>query len=113
MLKLYRMQARMNDNGCGGIAVTAEGHRKEGSGVRSGGRIILHLDRNAFYCSVHEAEEPERYAGKPIAVAGSVEERRGVIVTSSYAARRMGVRTGMTFRQGLKACPQLIIIPPD
>lgn len=93
--------------------MTAEGHRKEGSGVRSGGRIILHLDMNAFYCSVHEAEEPERYAGKPIAVAGSVEERRGVIVTSSYAARRMGVRTGMTVRQGLKACPQLIIIPPD
>jgi len=82
-----------------------------GNGGR--GRVILHIDMNAFYCSVHEAEEPERYAGKPIAVAGSVEERRGVIVTSSYAARARGVRTGMTVRQGLKACPELIIIQPD
>ena len=82
-----------------------------GNGGR--GRVILHIDMNAFYCSVHEAEEPERYAGKPIAVAGSVEERRGVIVTSSYAAREKGVRTGMTVRQGLKVCPELIIIRPD
>jgi DNA polymerase-4 len=86
-------------------------HQRENGGRK--GRIILHIDMNAFYCSVHEAEEPERYAGKPIAVAGSVEERRGVIVTSSYAARERGVRTGMTVRQGLKACPELIVIRPD
>lgn len=89
----------------------AGGGRGAESGARA--RIILHIDMNAFYCSVHEAEEPERYAGKPIAVAGSVEERRGVIVTSSYAARARGVRTGMTVRQGLKACPELIVIRPD
>ncbi|AJY73363.1 DNA polymerase IV [Paenibacillus beijingensis] len=77
------------------------------------GRVILHLDMNAFYCSVHEAEHPEQYKGKPTAVAGSVELRKGVIVTCSYAARAFGVKTGMTVRQGLKACPQLIIIQPD
>ncbi|WP_274650091.1 DNA polymerase IV [Paenibacillus humicola] len=77
------------------------------------GRVILHLDMNAFYCSVHEAEEPELYRGKPTAVAGSVELRKGIIVTSSYAARAKGVRTGMTVRQGLQACPDLILIKPD
>jgi DNA polymerase-4 len=76
-------------------------------------RIILHIDMNAFYCSVHAAEEPERYGGKPTAVAGSVELRRGILVTSSYEARAMGVRTGMTVRQALKACPELILISPD
>jgi len=86
---------------------------KQRSSGGKGGRVILHLDMNAFYCSVHEAEQPELYAGKPIAVAGSVEERRGVIVTSSYAARARGVRTGMTVRQGLKVCPELIVIQPD
>lgn len=77
------------------------------------GRVILHVDMNAFYCSVHEAEEPERYRGKPTAVAGSIELRKGVIVTSSYAARSLGIRTGMNVRQALRMVPHLIIIQPD
>lgn len=77
------------------------------------GRVILHMDMNAFYCSVHEAVQPELYKGKPLAVSGSVELRRGVIVTSSYAARSRGVRTGMLVKQALKLCPGLIVIQPD
>jgi len=77
------------------------------------GRVILHVDMNAFYCSVHEAEEPELYRGKPTAVAGSVELRKGVIVTCSYAARALGIRTGMNVRQALRLYPDLIIIQPD
>jgi DNA polymerase-4 len=77
------------------------------------GRVILHIDMNAFYCSVHEAEEPALYKDKPIAVAGSVELRRGIIVTSSYAARDKGVKTGMQVREALKLCPELILLQPD
>ncbi|WP_028562515.1 DNA polymerase IV [Paenibacillus pinihumi] len=77
------------------------------------GRVILHLDMNAFYCSVHEAEEPARYKGVPTAVAGSVELRKGIIVTSSYAARKRGVKTGMTVREGMRHCPELVLIKPD
>lgn len=77
------------------------------------GRVILHVDMNAFYCSVHEAEEPEKYKNRPTAVAGSVELRKGVIVTCSYTARKMGISTGMTVSQGLKKCPSLIVIQPD
>jgi len=77
------------------------------------GRVILHIDMNAFYCSVHEALEPEKYKGKPIGVAGSVELRKGIVVTSSYAARARGVKTGMQVREALKVCPELIIIQPN
>lgn len=77
------------------------------------GRVILHVDMNAFYCSVHEAEEPERYRGQATAVAGSVELRKGVIVTCSYTARGMGIRTGMNVRQALKIYPDLILIQPN
>jgi DNA polymerase-4 len=77
------------------------------------GRVILHTDMNAFYCSVHEAVEPDKYRGKPIAVAGSVELRKGIVVTSSYAARSRGVKTGMQVREAFKVCPDLIIIQPD
>lgn len=77
------------------------------------GRVILHTDMNAFYCSVHEALEPVKYRGKPIAVAGSVELRKGIVVTSSYSARSRGVKTGMQVREAFKVCPDLIIIQPD
>jgi DNA polymerase-4 len=77
------------------------------------GRVILHIDMNAFYCSVHEAVEPEQYKGKPTAVAGSVELRKGIIVTCSYAARARGIKTGMQVGQALKQCPELILIRPD
>jgi len=77
------------------------------------GRVILHIDMNAFYCSAHEAAEPEKYRGKPIAVAGSPELRKGVVVTSSYPARERGVRTGMTVREAKRLCPELILIAPD
>jgi DNA polymerase IV len=77
------------------------------------GRVVLHIDMNAFYCSVHEAVDPEAYKGKPSAVAGSVELRRGIVVTSSYAARAKGVRTGMQVREALRLCPELLLISPD
>jgi DNA polymerase IV len=76
-------------------------------------RFILHIDMNAFYCSVHSAEQPELYQGKATGVAGSVELRKGILVTSSYEARARGVRTGMTVRQALQLCPELILIAPD
>lgn len=77
------------------------------------GRVILHVDMNAFYCSVHTAEDPAKYQGKPTAVAGSVELRKGIVVTSSYEARNRGVKTGMLVREALQKCPNLILISPD
>lgn len=77
------------------------------------GRVIVHVDMNAFFCSCHEAIEPEKYKGKPTAVSGSVEQRRGIVVTSSYEARKLGVRTGMTVQMALRHCPKLILIQPD
>jgi len=77
------------------------------------GRVILHIDMNAYFCSVHEAVEPDKYRGKSNAVAGNEDDRRGVIVTCSYAARSKGIRTGMIVSQAKKLDPELIIINPD
>lgn len=77
------------------------------------GRVILHIDMNAFYCSVHAAHEPALYAGKPTAVSGSVEKRKGIIVTCSYEARHKKVKTGMSVKEALRYCPELILITPD
>lgn len=43
-------------------------------------RAILHIDCNKFYASVECLHRPE-IRDKPVAVGGSAEERRGIILT--------------------------------
>jgi DNA polymerase-4 len=76
------------------------------------GRVILHVDMNSFYASVEMAYDPS-LKGKPLAIAGNVEERRGIIVTSSYEARKFGVKTTMPLWEAKKLCPQLIVKAPN
>lgn len=79
---------------------------------RRGGRIIFHFDMNCFYASVEMAYHPE-LKGKPLAIAGNPEERKGVIVTSSYEARAKGVKTTMPLWQARRLCPELIVRRPN
>lgn len=76
------------------------------------GRVILHVDMNSFYASVEMAYD-QSLKGKPLAIAGNVEERRGIIVTCSYEARRVGVRTTMPLWEARKLCPDLIVMKPN
>ncbi len=73
-------------------------------------RIILHLDLDAFFCAVEEKEHPQ-LRGKPFAVGGR-PEARGVVSSCSYAARQLGVRSGMPMARAVRLCPQLIIVAP-
>ncbi|RCW64841.1 DNA polymerase IV [Saliterribacillus persicus] len=76
------------------------------------GRVILHVDMNSFYASVEAAYDPS-LKGKPIAIAGNPEERKGIIVTSSYEARKKGVKTTMPLWQAKKLCSNLIVMRPN
>jgi DNA polymerase-4 len=67
---------------------------------------------NSFFASVEIAHNP-LLKGKPVAIAGNPEERRGIIVTSSYEARAKGVKTTMPIWQAKKLCPNLIILRPN
>ena len=76
------------------------------------GKVILHVDMNSFFASVEMAYDAG-LKGKPLAIAGNVEERRGIIVTCSYEARKFGVKTTMPIWQGKKLCPELIVLKPN
>ncbi|HEX7066370.1 MAG TPA: DNA polymerase IV [Bacillales bacterium] len=76
------------------------------------GRVIFHVDMNSFYASVEIALHPE-LKGKPLAIAGDVKTRHGIVVTSSYEARAKGVKTTMTVGQARRLCPELIVRPPN
>lgn len=76
------------------------------------GRVILHIDMNSFYASVEMTHDPS-LKGKPLAIAGDVEERRGIIVTCSYEARAFGVKTTMPLWEAKRLCPNLIVRKPN
>ena len=73
---------------------------------------IAHVDANCFYASVEMAEHPN-LLGKPIAVCGDPKNRHGIILTASYPAKRMGVKTGMALWEAKGLCPDLILVPAD
>ncbi len=72
-------------------------------------RKIIHIDADCFYAAVEVRDNPT-LRGKPIAVGGSAD-RRGVVATASYEARKFGVRSAMASATALRRCPQLILIP--
>lgn len=74
-------------------------------------RIILHSDINSCYASIEHALRPE-FAGLPLAVGGSAEERHGIILAKDEAAKRCGVKTGMAIWQAMQLCPELNVLPP-
>lgn len=70
---------------------------------------ILHLDADAFFASVEQAADP-RLRGRPVAVGG---EKRGVVASASYEARRLGVYTTMPTARARKLCPSLVVVSGD
>ena len=72
-------------------------------------RTIIHLDMDCFYAAIEVRDKPE-LAGKPVAVGGA-RDRRGVLTTCNYEARKFGVRSAMPTFQALQRCPELIVMP--
>jgi DNA polymerase-4 len=70
---------------------------------------FIHADLDAFYASVEQLDHPE-YAGKPVIVGGRPGDRRSVVSTASYEARKFGVHSAMPLIQALKLCPQGIYL---
>jgi DNA polymerase-4 len=71
-------------------------------------RKIIHIDMDAFFASVEMRDNPA-LRNVPMAVGGS-SDRRGVIATSNYEARKYGVRSAMPTATAKKLCPQLVLV---
>ncbi len=74
-------------------------------------RTILHCDCNSFFASVEALDNPE-LKNIPMAVGGSEEKRKGIILAKNDAAKKYGIVTAETIASARKKCPTLIVVPP-
>ncbi|MGI8431521.1 MAG: DNA polymerase IV [Chthoniobacterales bacterium] len=72
-------------------------------------RAIIHLDMDCFYAAIEVRDRPE-LRGKPVGVGGA-RDRRGVLTTCNYEARKFGVHSAMPTFMALQRCPKLIVLP--
>ncbi len=73
-------------------------------------RQIVHLDLDAFYVNCTLLKMPE-LVGRPVIIGGT--SNRGVVISSSYEARKYGVQTTMPTRFAKQLCPDAIVILGD
>lgn len=66
---------------------------------------------NCFFVSCEIAENPE-LKGKKVAVGHIGNDRKGIIVASTYNARACGVHAAMPVVEAIRKCPDLIIVEP-
>lgn len=69
-------------------------------------RTILHLDVDAFLASAEQVADPS-LRGRPV-VVGGLPRDRGIVISSSYEARALGVRNGMRLRDAHRVCPRAV-----
>lgn len=72
-------------------------------------QIIFHIDLNAFFASAEIANDPT-LENKPIAI--SRNEKRSIVTTASYEARKYGIHSAMPLYLAKEKCPSLIVIEP-
>jgi DNA polymerase-4 len=77
------------------------------------GRVIAHVDMDAFFVSCELLRRPE-LRGRPVVVAtGTNPHARGVVMAASYEAREFGVHSALPLAVAYRRCPQAVLIPRD
>ncbi|MFH1191234.1 MAG: DNA polymerase IV [Candidatus Omnitrophota bacterium] len=74
--------------------------------------LILHIDMDAFFASIEQAINP-RLKDKPLIVGSRGNKMHTVVCAASYAAKALGIHSGMSSREAYSICPKLEFVAAD
>ncbi|MFX0115987.1 MAG: DNA polymerase IV, partial [Candidatus Hodarchaeota archaeon] len=82
--------------------------------IKADSRIIFHVDLDAYYASLAVRSHPD-FVGKPVIVGPDPRESngRGVVLTCTYEARKLGVHSGMPISHAARLCPNAVYTRVD
>lgn len=75
-----------------------------------GFRRVMHCDLDCFFAAVEQLDNPA-LANRPVIVGGD-PDRRGVVSTANYLARRYGVHSAMSAALARRLCPDATFLRP-
>ncbi len=84
---------------------------RQWGGCPAEARTILHCDMNNFFASVECLYQPG-LRGRPVAVCGAAEMRRGIVLARNGPAKALGIAAGESVPEALAKCPDLTILKP-
>jgi DNA polymerase-4 len=70
-------------------------------------RTVVHWDGDRFFASIEQASD-RRLRDRPVVVGG---DRRGVVLSASAEARRLGIQPGWPTSRARRAVPVLVVLP--
>ncbi len=82
-------------------------------------KVYFHIDVNSAYLSweasyrLHVLGESIDLRKIPAVVGGDRENRHGIVLAKSEAAKKCKIHTGEALAAALQKCPELVIVPPD
>ena len=66
-------------------------------------RTIIHIDMDCFFAAIEQRDNP-KLRGKPVVICGD-PDRRSVVSTASYEARKYGINSGSSAFSARLRCP--------
>ena len=73
--------------------------------------LIMHIDLNACFAHIEQQANP-LLRGKPTVVAAYITPN-GCVLSPSYEAKNLGIKTGMRVRDARLLCPEVVVLSPD
>lgn len=73
--------------------------------------LVMHIDLNSCFAIIEQQANP-LIRHKPVAVA-AYDTPRGMVLASSYEAKRKGIKLGVSVQEARQLAPDVIVLMPD
>lgn len=73
--------------------------------------LVMHVDLNSCFAIIEQQANP-LMRNRPVAIA-AYDSPGGIVIASSYEAKALGIKLGVTVREARLLCRNVIVLTPD